>query len=255
MSVNDKSAPRLQLVTNNCDRTDCNHCQGEQLCLAFGLDRSTVDDFRSIIKEHGPYNAGDYIFREGQNFASLYSVQRGAIKTETVTQDGKQAVMGFYLAGDLLGADAIVLGHYPADAIALDTTVLCEIPYRPLLKLCADHQELQNKFINRLSSKIHSEEYSWKMMRNEPAPKRIMFFLYQLYERQRRYSRSSPRLQLPMSKQDLASFLGLTPEAFSRTLRQLQDEQLIRKDSQRVLELLHPPVDREISIHTLPEMG
>lgn len=251
MSMTNGSCGHLHLIK---DRKDCKHCQGEKLCLAFDLDQSVTDSFRSIIKEHGPYSAGDVIYRQQDKFKALYSIQSGSVKTETVTVDGKQSVMGFFLAGDLFGIDSIGSPSYATDAIAMETTWICEIPYRELLKLCSTEEDLQQEFINRLGSKIHSGEYNWKIVRNESAGRRVMYFLYQLYDRQRRNSEDSPRLRLPMSKQDLASFLGLTPESFSRTLTQLHNDGFITKESSKVLVLQDLPTDDDIQHLILPEI-
>lgn len=235
-------------------RKDCKYCQGEKLCLAFGLGSHTIDSFRDIIKERGPYAPGEHIYRQEAPFKALYSIQNGSVKTETVTVEGKQSVMGFFLAGDLLGVDSISSTTYTTDAVAMEETWVCEIPYSGLLKLCSEEEGLQKKFINRLGSKIHSGEYNWKIIRNESAGRRVLYFLYQLYERQVRNNINSPRLQLPMSKQDLASFLGLTPESFSRTLTQLHKEGLITKESSKVLVLEDVPSDDDIQYLVLPDV-
>ncbi len=283
----------LHLINNS---KDCKHCQGEKLCLSFGLGQESVDEFQALIKQHGPYAADEPIYRQQGKFTSLFSIQSGAVKTETVTIDGKQSVMGFYLAGDLLGIDAVGSTTYPTDAIALETTWVCEIPYQQLLALCSSQADMQLQLINRLGSKIQSDEYSWKVVRNESAGRRVMYFLHQLYDRQRRGSgpeaplpgshqsgrRQTPqtvssqtvssqtgktraggiqlsnsqtaRLRLPMSKQDLASFLGLTPESFSRTLTQLQNDGYIVKESQKVLVLQHTPSDEQLNLNVLPDI-
>lgn len=251
MSSNPGGCGHLHLIK---DRKDCNHCEGEKLCLAFGLGVNTTEAFRGIIKEHGPYSPGEYIYRQQDKFKSIYSIQDGSVKTETVTVDGKQSVMGFFFAGDLFGIDSIGSPTCATDAIAMEKTWVCEVPYRELLKLCSTEEALQQEFINRLGSKIHSGEYNWKIVRNESAGRRVMYFLYQLYDRQRRNNINSPRLRLPMSKQDLASFLGLTPESFSRTLTQLHNEGLITKESSKVLVLKDVPSEDDIQHLILPDI-
>ncbi len=227
-------------------RRGCQHCQGEKLCLSFGLSEESIEEFRDIIIEHRPYSAGEVIYRQQDPFRSLFSIQSGAVKTETVTLEGRQSVMGFFLAGDLFGVDAISSSTYPNTAIALETTWLCEVPYRKLLELCMGKQGLQERFIATLGSKIQSDEYSWKVVRNESASRRVMHFLYSLYDRQQNKSDMPLKLRLPMSKQDLASYLGLTPESFSRTLTQLQKDGFIFKESQKVLVLTEEPPARDM---------
>ncbi|MEH6627953.1 MAG: cyclic nucleotide-binding domain-containing protein [Motiliproteus sp.] len=252
-SNKDSCTHKNHLHLINADN-NCKHCQGAHLCLSFGLRDESVDEFKHIIRERGPYAPGDHIYSPNDNFGSLYSIQTGSVKTETVTIDGRQSVMGFYLSGDLIGIDAIGSKHYPNTAIALETTWLCEIPYEPLLEICSHTPSLQHKLINTLGSKIHSDEYSWKVVRNESAGRRVMHFLYQLYGRQSKNHIAPLRIVLPMSKQDLASFLGLTPESFSRTLTRLQNDGYLIKQSHKVLTLTKAPPSGDVLHSTFPDI-
>ena len=239
MTIQDKPcSTRLHLINN---QRQCQHCQADKLCLSFGLDASSSAKFRELIIERGPIKQGEPIYRQGDRFKSLFSLQSGTAKAETVTFDGKQSVIGFLFAGDLAGVDGIGSDTYPTDLIALETSWICEIPYQQLLELCGSVPALQSRFIDRLGLRINQDEQDWKVQSGEPAETRVMRFLHQLYQRQRSNGLDSPRIQLPMPKQDLASFLSLTPESLSRVLSRLQKEGQLVKESTRVLVLQQPP--------------
>ncbi|RDE18927.1 hypothetical protein DV711_15055 [Motiliproteus coralliicola] len=225
---------RLHLVDSH---RQCQHCQAEKLCLSFGLDQSIGAEMRDLIQERGPFQAGDTIYRQSDPFRSIYSIQSGCVKAETVTVDGRASVVGFFHPGDLAGLDGIGSKTYPTDLIALETTWICEIPYKELLDLCGHSPKLQSRFIERMGMTIQQHEQDWKVLRSDPAEIRVMRFLYQLHERNRRNGSTSPRVKLPMAKQDLASYLSLTPESLSRVLTRMQTDGYILKESQRVLVL------------------
>lgn len=240
---------------NNCraqlhlidSHRQCQHCQAEKLCLLFGLDQSISAELRELIQERGPYQAGDLIYRQGNPFRSIFTIQTGCVKSETVTVDGRASVVGFYSSGDLAALDGIGSTSYPTDLIALETTWACEIPYQDLLELCAHSPKLQSRFIERMGMTIQQHEQDWKVLRSDPAELRVMRFLYQLQQRNERKGSMSPRVKLPMPKQDMASFLFLTPESLSRVLTRLQKEGYILKESQRVL-VLQKPIDDKLSL-------
>ncbi len=220
---------------------ECSKCGGGIRCLSFGLCAESAHDFKNIIRERGTIAADEHLYRQDDPFRSIYSIQSGSIKTETVTADGRNSVMGFYLPGDLIGLDAIGGNSYLNDAIAIEPTWVCEIPYEALLKLCSNEPDLQKKFFARLGNKIHHDEYDGKVIRNESACQRVMYFLHQLYWQQAHQETRTARLHIPMNKQDIASYLGLTPESFSRTLKQLEKLDYIQKESHKYLLLLKEP--------------
>ncbi len=241
MSTNNRSFGQQKHLHLIKSEQDCKKCGGERLCLTFGLCTEAIQGFKGIIKERGPIAIDEYVYRQQAQFKSLFLIQSGSIKTQTVTAEGRLSVMGFYLPGDLFGIDAIGDNTYLNDAIAMETTWVCELPYEALLKLCCGKPKLQEKFIALLGNKIHHDEYDGKVVRNESACRRVMHFLHQLYWHQAHIKAPSPRLHIPMSKQDIASYLGLTPESFSRTLTQLQKLNYIHKESHKELHLLQEP--------------
>ncbi|MEH6626458.1 MAG: Crp/Fnr family transcriptional regulator [Motiliproteus sp.] len=223
-------------------KQNCKFCLGVKLCLAFGLGKDTIEEFRSITTEHGPYYPGEHIYRQQDEFTGLYSIQSGSVKAETVTEDGRQSVLDFFLPGDLFGLDAIGNGFYPSDAIAMETTWVCRIPYEKLLDLCCRQPVLQHRLLELMGVKLHFNEYNGKIVRNESAGHRVMYFLYKLAERQCVNHPIHGRINLPMSKQDVASYLGLTPESFSRTLSHLQNDGFLLKEGSKTLVLLKGPL-------------
>ncbi|RCX26482.1 Crp/Fnr family transcriptional regulator [Thioalbus denitrificans] len=231
----DKKRRPLRLVKK---RQTAEHCTSRGYCLLSALDPGHAELLNAIIRTRGPFRAGDRIYRHGEPFDTLYSVQTGSLKTEMATREGRAQVSGFYFAGELLGTDAIGARTYPSDAVVLEQTWLCAIPARQFLDLCAGNPALQEQLLGRMGDRIRADEYGWMLNRNERAEQRLMIFLHDLYQRRVvRTGRRTTVVELTMRKEDIANYLGLTPESLSRTLRKLQEAGII--DSRlRAIELL-----------------
>lgn len=221
-----KSSVVLNLVQS---KPDCKKCSGWKICFADGEDEVCVSAIKGLLQERGPYAAGEIIYHRGDRFRSIYIVQSGVVKTETETLDGRLNVTGFYLSGEIFGLEGIGSGFFPGRSIASRETRICEISYDGLLEICKDNPALQREFIMKLGQRIQADEYEWKMIRNEPASTRLLYFLCDLCHRQTRTTGECREAELPMNKQDIANFLGLSPESFSRALKKLEADGSIKK--------------------------
>ena len=117
---------------------------------------------------------------------------------------------------------------HTTDAIALERTWVCEIPVSQLESLCTDIPQLQHQVFSLLSNRLrHSEQMSFTTS-NTSAEQRVMCFLNDLYQRTSKRMGAITEIRLPMRKVDIANFLALTPEHFSRILRDFENSGLIR---------------------------
>jgi CRP-like cAMP-binding protein len=162
----------------------------------------------------------EQIYREREPTGCFYKVVSGTIRTCRVLIDGRRQIGGFYLPGDTFGLESGEKRAFSAEAVS-DATVLV-INRRPMVSLAAPDNEM-----------LH---YLWTLMRRElqlaqdhvgllirTAPERVASFLLEMAER----IQSRDALELPMSRQDIGDYLGLTIETVSRTLTQLENASVI----------------------------
>lgn len=218
--------PSLRLVKN---RQHCDQCDTLELCTHAWLDDELIECIDPITLDCGIYQAGQPIFQMEDRFRALYIVQSGLVKVEKILENGTNHVSGFYFRGDLFGLKSIGRAEYGYDAIALETTRVCEIPYQRLAALGLSIPRLQQKMINLLGSELHQLDDLLVDGRHLNAEKRLLLFLRNLCERNRIQSRNNTgRLHLPMTKTDIASYLGIRPESVSRALTNLHRQGVIR---------------------------
>lgn len=206
-------------------KQDCEHCEIEHLCISVGISDKNAHKLNQIVKQGDSYDTGQNIYKRGDKFKSLYVIQKGIAKSEMSNIDGRQQVTGFYFPGDLVGIDSISKDELPCDLVAIEKTWLCEIPFDKLEKLCSADPGLQHELFMRMGQRIYHDEYRCLAVRTEAADKRILGFITELfYKLDGSKYISGNRLQLPMIKVDISSYLGLQPETFSRSMKRLQEK-------------------------------
>lgn len=222
----------LHLV--NPDR-NCNSCDLPKKCIGEGLNEEQINTISSIIQHQGPIQPGEAIFRMEDTFKSIYAIQSGTVKIESALDDGTPLIHGFYFSGELVGLEAVGDTHYQSDAIALETTWVCAIPFERIEALCLEIPKLQQEILHLLGQRIRYTNRTIVQGRYLSADRRFLIFLNDLYQRMGEVKADgSRRVTLPMTKGDIAIHLGLRPESLSRALSKLQEEGVLRNRAREI---------------------
>lgn len=188
------------------------------------------------IVHHGkPLHRGDRLYYEGDEFDSIYAVRSGCIKTYKTADDGDELVTGFHFPGEIIGADGIENRYYMVSAEALDTTSLCEIPFKKLEKLCNEIPELMHRFYEVMSHEIVQDQQFIAMLNKSNSELRVAALLLNISSRITRDQDFATEFNLPMSRGEIASYLGLTIETVSRIISKFRKSGLIEISGNRVL--------------------
>lgn len=226
---------------NSDGARDCRTCTAWKQCFTDSADAHCIDKVCKLVRLRGPVERGEALYHHGDEFTHLYVVQSGVVKTESESLDGRLNVTGFYTCGDMFGLEGIGSKHLPGRAVVVRDAVVCELSYTGLLALCERNPVLNQGLIARLGRRLQEEEYRWKAVRSEPGYARVLAFFADLKRRQELAGNTEQVIDLPMSKHDIASFLGLSPESLSRALRKLEDDGLVKRISVSSVELIAPP--------------
>lgn len=214
--------PTHKIVDFPAIKAACRRCSVQQLCLPQGLESADIERLEELIERPRPLRRGDYLFRQGERFRSLYAVRSGTFKTTCLAEDGSEKVLGFHLPGELLGLVGLGTGRYRATANALDTASVCELPYARLQEL-ADHlPSLNHQLYQVMSRRIARDREVLLLLGDKSAQERLATFLLDLSQRFGQRGLSAHEFQLSMARQDIANYLGLTLETVSRTLTRFQ---------------------------------
>lgn len=236
MEQRGRTSLRDQVVPVDLKKVEmsCKACSLAELCLPRGLSRDEIDDFNEGVVRRSPIHRGDHLFRAGDNFRSLYAVKSGSLKVYINTPDGSEQIVGFHMAGELLGLDGMDSQHHTCSAIALETTSLCELPFNNIEDLCRRYSGLYRELCSVMGHEIVEDQAMLLVLGKRSAEERVATFLLSLSKRFSKRGFSESEFNLSMSRHDIANYLGLAPETVSRLLGRLHEEGVLTVERRHV---------------------
>ena len=196
----------------------CSTCSLRESCLPLGLSLPDIERLEELVAASKRLRRGERLFRAGDTFESLYAVRVGFLKTTVLSADGNEQVIGFHMAGELVGLDGISNGTHMCEAVALEDSDVCVIPYAGIEAAASAVPQLRKHFHKVLSREIVREHGAMLLLGTMHADERLAIFLLNLSLRfeARHYSRTE--FVLRMTRAEIGSLLGLKLETVSRTL-------------------------------------
>ena len=201
----------------------CSSCNLREICLPLGLTRPELEQISArLIAGRRKVPTGDNLYRAGDPFDSLYAVWTGFFKTCVNSKGGREQVTGFQMAGELVGLDGIAERRHEVNAVAIEDSQVCVIPFAQLESLAAEMPTLQHQFHRMLSGEIVRNQGVMLLLGSMYAEERLAAFLLNLMHRLRARGFSPSSVYLRMSREEIGSYLGLKVETVSRTFSKLQ---------------------------------
>ena len=192
-----------------------------------GLSDADVAQLDAVLGNRLKLKKGDALFRNGAAFASLYAVKLGSLKTTVLSDDGREQVAGYHMQGDLLGLDGVSNDQHGCEAVALEDTELCVIPFGRVEELARHVPALQHNLHKFLSREIERDHKVMLLLGSMRAEERLAAFLLNLSERYKCRGYSSTEFVLRMTREEIGSYLGLKLETVSRLFSKFQQEGLL----------------------------
>nr|WP_298137614.1 fumarate/nitrate reduction transcriptional regulator Fnr [uncultured Pseudomonas sp.] len=212
----------------------CNDCSLSSLCLPLSLNMEDMDALDDIVKRGRPLKKGEYLFRQGDAFASVFAVRSGALKTFSLSDTGEEQITGFHLPSELVGLSGMDSEAYPVSAIALETTSVCEIPFDRLDDLSVQLPQLRRQLMRIMSREIRDDQQMMMLLSKKTADERIATFLVNLSARFRARGFSANQFRLSMSRNEIGNYLGLAVETVSRVFTRFQQNKLLEAEGKEV---------------------
>lgn len=216
-----------------------------------GLDQADMQRLDQIIGRRRRIKRDQSLYRMDDAFDMLYAIRLGHFKTYQVNSNGTQQITGFQMAGELLGMDAIGTGRHQCEAVALEDSEVCEIPFSQLEELFQDMPMLLRQFHRIMSKEISREQGVMLTLNSMSAQQKLAAFLVNLSSRYATRGYSASRFQLRMTREEIGNYLGLAVESVSRLLSNLKKNGVIDVNH-RDLDLLNLPALRSIALGTDP---
>lgn len=202
----------------------CFHCAVRELAVCGVLESEALRAF----KETGPtvrYDAGDTVVFEDDQAANVYSLASGLLRLSKLLPDGRRQIAGFLFPGDFLGITMEEEHAFTTEAVA--PSALCKFPRRQFDAFIAEHPALERRLYAVAAHELAAARQQLVLLGRKTATERIASFLLMLAGRCHS-TRGIGEIDVPMSRADIADYLGLRIETVSREISALKAARVVQ---------------------------
>ena len=197
------------------------------------LENEQLDEIMEMVRSVS-YKRGEIIYRAGDLSDSLYIVHKGKIRMYRLSESGKEQLVRILLPGYFTGELALFKETlHEAYAEAIEETQVCTIKRLDLQTLLLKYPSISLKILTEFSNRLEQSEKQTTRFATENVETRLALFLAECMDHQ-----LLNEIVLPMSKKDLASYLGTTPETISRKLATLEEQGYIKQKAHKKIEIV-----------------
>lgn len=166
-------------------------------------------------------------YREQDHFEALFYVRFGEFKLTRRNSVGEPYVAQFYMAGDLIGLDAIATGRHGYKLTALENSEVCEISFAAMKKIMSSEPKLLSRFLKAMSASLNDQADHCSVLARPSLDGRFAGFLLEMSSRYERLGYSNKSFRLSMTRADIGSYLGTSIESVSRVIARFNAQQSV----------------------------
>ncbi|WP_066393442.1 Crp/Fnr family transcriptional regulator [Neobacillus mesonae] len=220
---------------------DCTHnCSHESSCLVSvpvfkGLNENDREALQRVTRSR-TFLKGEFIFHEGEQSETLFVVNEGLIKLTKMSAEGKEQIVRLLFPGDFFGLFSLLKNekHY-VNAEAVGNTVICYLEKKDFLKIMESNADLSYRFLLAMNDRLYEADESVSLLSLMDVEQRLSRTLVLFHDKM---NAGDSTFTLPITKKDLASYIGTTPESISRKLLAFMSQGLIEMDGRRTIHFL-----------------
>ncbi|SAL65004.1 Crp/FNR family transcriptional regulator [Caballeronia cordobensis] len=212
----------------------CSTCSRRFLCMPAELSAREFAQVDDIVGATRAIRRGGRLFSANDRFENVYKVRTGSLKTVLVHRDGVEQINSFFVAGETLGLDGLSVDRHACDAIALEDSSVCVIPFAELERMCLSIRAMQRHLHRAMSGEIVRESALVMLLGTMSAEQRVAAFLLNLSDRVGGRGYPREELELRMTREEIGSYLGLKLETVSRMLSKFARDGLIQARAKKV---------------------
>ncbi|MSP67660.1 MAG: cyclic nucleotide-binding domain-containing protein [Alphaproteobacteria bacterium] len=224
--------PRRQ---NEARLTPCAACEVRDLAICGVLNGAEIERVGAIVS-NVRVEGGEVIFFEGDDAEHVFNIVAGVVRLFKLMPDGRRQVTGFLYPADFLGLALSATYAYSAEAVT--PVRLCRFPRGKLERLLEEIPRLEKRLLGNAANELMVAQDQMLLLGRKTAKERLASFLMHLSSRAERRGETADPIALPMSRTDIADYLGLTIETVSRTFTRLRKDGLIDHADPHVVHVL-----------------
>ena len=215
-------------------KAHCASCGVRELCLTAGIGPDAVRKLDEFISHRTRVRKRESLYRPGDLFHAAYAIRLGTFKTILLAEDGREQITGYHMAGDVVGLDGISNNRHACQAVALEDSEVCVLPFNELDDLAHDIPLLRHNLYRFISKDVCRDQDMMLLLGSRSAEERLGLFLLDLADRYQRRGYSSSEFVLRMTREEIASYVGLKLETVSRLFSHFQEIGLLQVQGRAV---------------------
>ena len=232
-NLTDKAEKKEGLCTSARTLARCRNCQIREDTVAGVLTLDELDKLDAIMISRN-FGAGSTIFVEGDTAKSYYNIYDGVVRLIKLLPDGRRAVLGFLFKGDFFGLPDDGVYAYSAEAVS--PVKMCCFPIEKMERLFEEMPKLEHSLLGKMMGMLSRSQNRMAELARKSPRERLAAFIINLSA----VSGIDPDtgvFPVPMSREDISDYLGLTIETVSRTFSAFAREGLIAIEGRRHLKI------------------
>lgn len=216
---------------------ECGHCKVRSVSVCSAVKAAELTELDKLAR-HSKFEKRQNLFEEGEKSYFVYNITSGMVRLYKNSKDGRRQIVGFALPGDFIGLTMPEFHEFSCDAL-MDTDV-CEFSRKGFIELMASQPDLMGRLNSAVSHELTLAREHMVILGRRSAEEKICTFLLVLRRRFARMDALTVHVPLPMNRQDISDFLGMTLETVSRMLTKLERAKVIViiPDGVRILDLI-----------------
>ena len=214
----------MSLVPGGANGHPCTECAIRRLSVCAALDNAELREL-AHLGHHVHFSACETVFAQEETTTSFYNLLEGVMRLYKLLPDGRRQIVGFALPGDFLGLAASARHNFSADAIG--NAVLCQFSKSAFARFSKDRPDLLRRINELAVRELSQAQDHMVLLGRRSAEEKVATFLIGWRDRLVQVTGLSRTVPLPMSRQDIADYLGLTIETVSRTFTKLERDGVI----------------------------
>ena len=215
---------KISLVAGEPNRPTCTDCAVRQFSVCAALDKAELRELEHLGR-HVHFASCDTVFAQEDMTTSFYNLLEGVMRLYKLLPDGRRQIVGFALPGDFLGMATSARHSLSADAIG--PVVVCRFSRTSFARFIEDKPHLLRRINEFAVRELSQAQDHMVLLGRRSAEEKVASFLVSWRDRLAQLSSPAKTVPLPMSRQDIADYLGLTIETVSRTLTKLERDGVI----------------------------
>ena len=230
-----------------CDGCSNDHCI-RNVPLFATLDKEAMHMLTSQMT-HRTFKKGEILVHEGDPALGFTVIREGSTKAYKTTFDGREQILYIFPQNDYFGARFLFTEEkVPYSVEALEETKVCILSKIQFTHLLAEYSSIAMQIIEAMANRMSRLETAMQSMGGRNAELRIASFLLEFKDTYGRENDGYVEIDLPLSREGLANYLGLARETLSRKLTQLEDEGIIENIGTKMIRILDLKRLSELSV-------